>query len=202
MLDQIASHIADPNDPLVDTSDEDSRANHREASSARSHRLLRTSRSRTKGHRARRERTPRRRSRAGSTSRPSARATCGNLAKLDSLGHAVTIGTRDVAATLTRETKDSFGNPPYRTWAAAHPRVVLESFATAAARGEVVINALTGADALSGPRSPERPTSRTRSCSTCRTHSTSRRAYRRRSQCRTPTRSTSRSSARSRRRAW
>ncbi|MEO6773430.1 MAG: NAD(P)-binding domain-containing protein [Kofleriaceae bacterium] len=71
-------------------------------------------------------------------------------AKLDTLGHTVTIGTRDVTATLARETKDSFGNPPYRTWATAHPRVALESFATAAARGEVVINALTGAGALSG----------------------------------------------------
>ncbi len=71
-------------------------------------------------------------------------------AKLDSLGHEVTIGTRDPAATLARADKDAFGNPPFPAWAAAHPRVKLEPFATAAARGEVVINALSGAAALPG----------------------------------------------------
>lgn len=71
-------------------------------------------------------------------------------AKLDSIGHDVVIGTRDVAGTLARETGDVYGNPPYRTWAAAHPGVRLETLAGAAAHGEVVINALAGAGALAG----------------------------------------------------
>ena len=71
-------------------------------------------------------------------------------AKLDSIGHAVTIGTRDVAGTLARTANDAFGNPPYQVWAAAHPKVRLEPMASAAAQGEVVINALSGAGSLEG----------------------------------------------------
>ena len=71
-------------------------------------------------------------------------------AKLDSIGHAVTIGTRDVAATLARTASDAFGNPPYPVWAAAHPKVRLETLAVAAAQAEVVINALSGAGSLEG----------------------------------------------------
>jgi len=71
-------------------------------------------------------------------------------AKLDSLGHAVTIGTRDVRDTLARDATDAFGNPPYKVWAAAHPNVQLETMANAAARGELVINALSGAGTLAG----------------------------------------------------
>lgn len=71
-------------------------------------------------------------------------------AKLDSIGHDVTIGTRDVTGTLAREANDTFGNPPYKIWAAAHPKVRLDTMTNAAARGEVVINALSGAGALAG----------------------------------------------------
>ncbi len=71
-------------------------------------------------------------------------------AKLAAIGHDVTIGTRDPAATLARADQDSFGNPPYKTWAAAHPRVKLDTFAAASQRADVVINALTGAGALAG----------------------------------------------------
>ncbi len=71
-------------------------------------------------------------------------------AKLDGLGHDVVIGTRDVAGTLARDTPDAMGNAPYRTWAAAHPRVRLETLPAAAAHGELVINALSGAGALAG----------------------------------------------------
>jgi predicted dinucleotide-binding enzyme len=71
-------------------------------------------------------------------------------AKLDSIGHAVTIGTRDVAGTLARTANDAFGNPPYPVWAAAHPKVRLETMASAAADAEVVINALSGAGSLEG----------------------------------------------------
>lgn len=71
-------------------------------------------------------------------------------AKLDSIGHTVAIGTRDVAATLARTANDMFGNPPYQTWAAAHPKVRLETMARAAAQAEVVINALSGAGSIEG----------------------------------------------------
>ncbi len=71
-------------------------------------------------------------------------------AKLAAIGHDVTIGTRDPSVTLARGGKDSFGNPPYKVWAAAHPNVQLATFAAAAQRSEVVINALTGAGALAG----------------------------------------------------
>lgn len=71
-------------------------------------------------------------------------------AKLDSLGHDVQIGTRDVAGTLARDTPDGFGNPPLRVWAEAHPRVGLATMAAAAAHGEVVFVALSGAGALPG----------------------------------------------------
>jgi hypothetical protein len=69
-------------------------------------------------------------------------------AKLDSLGHDVRIGTRDPAATLAREEKGQYGNPSFREWAAAHPRVKVATFADAAAHGEVVVNALSGAGTL------------------------------------------------------
>jgi hypothetical protein len=71
-------------------------------------------------------------------------------AKLDSIGHAVTIGTRDIAGTLARDAKDNFGNPPYKVWAAAHPNVQLDTMANAVARSELVINALSGAGTLAG----------------------------------------------------
>lgn len=71
-------------------------------------------------------------------------------AKLDSLGHSISIGTRDVSGTLAKEAKDAFGNPPYKVWAAAHPKVQLDTMANAAASGEIVINALSGAGALAG----------------------------------------------------
>ena len=68
-------------------------------------------------------------------------------AKLDSLGHSISIGTRDVSGTLAKEANDAFGNPPYKVWAAAHPKVQLDTMANAAASGEIVINALSGAGA-------------------------------------------------------
>ena len=71
-------------------------------------------------------------------------------AKLDTIGHAVTIGTRDVSGTLARDAKDLYGNPPYKVWAAEHPKVQLDTMEHAAARGEVIINALAGAGALAG----------------------------------------------------
>jgi predicted dinucleotide-binding enzyme len=56
--------------------------------------------------------------------------------KLSTLGHAVMIGTRDVAETLARE--------PFAAWRAEHPEVALGSFAEAARHGELVFGVLAG----------------------------------------------------------
>lgn len=75
--------------------------------------------------------------------------------KLDALGHRVTLGTRDVQATLARGEPDMAGGPPLRTWLEAHPNVRLATHAEAAAHGALVINALSGQGALDGLRSVE-----------------------------------------------
>jgi 8-hydroxy-5-deazaflavin:NADPH oxidoreductase len=68
--------------------------------------------------------------------------------RLAGLGHEVTVGTRDVAATLARTEPDAMGNPPYRDWAAAHTEVALSTFANAAADAELIVNATNGAASL------------------------------------------------------
>ena len=60
-------------------------------------------------------------------------------AGLHGIGNEVVIGTRDPAATLAREGTDGFG-----TWAAAHPDVVVATFAEASAGADLVVNALNG----------------------------------------------------------
>jgi hypothetical protein len=72
--------------------------------------------------------------------------------KLDSLGHAVKLGTRDAKATLARNEPDMAGGPPLRTWLESHPRASLGTFAETAAHGELVISALSGQGALDGVR--------------------------------------------------
>jgi 8-hydroxy-5-deazaflavin:NADPH oxidoreductase len=69
------------------------------------------------------------------------RALAGRLAEL---GHEVTVGTRDTDGTMARATPDSMGNPPYATWAAAHPDVALATFAEAAAGADMIVNATSG----------------------------------------------------------
>ena len=68
--------------------------------------------------------------------------------RLDDLGHAVAVGTRDPGATLARTETDGMGNPPYAAWAADHPKVRLTSFADAATGAEVVVNASSGGASL------------------------------------------------------
>lgn len=68
-------------------------------------------------------------------------AVAGRLAEL---GHDVTIGTRDVQATLARTSPDAMGNPPYSAWAANYPQVRLASFANAASEAELLVNATSG----------------------------------------------------------
>jgi 8-hydroxy-5-deazaflavin:NADPH oxidoreductase len=72
--------------------------------------------------------------------------------KLDELGHAVKLGTRDIKATLARNEPDMAGGPPLRTWLESHPRVQLVTLADAAAHGELVVNALLGQGAIPGLR--------------------------------------------------
>jgi 8-hydroxy-5-deazaflavin:NADPH oxidoreductase len=60
-------------------------------------------------------------------------------ARLDQLGHEVTLGTRDPERTLARTEPDGFG-----VWAAGHPDVSVATFRDAAAGAEVVLNATTG----------------------------------------------------------
>jgi 8-hydroxy-5-deazaflavin:NADPH oxidoreductase len=69
-------------------------------------------------------------------------------ARLDELGHDVTVGTRDPAATLARTEPDGMGNPAYAEWAAGYGDVRLASFAEAAGRAEVVVNATSGVASL------------------------------------------------------
>jgi predicted dinucleotide-binding enzyme len=64
--------------------------------------------------------------------------------KLAELGHEVTIGTRDVHATMTRAEPDSMGNPPFADWAHQHPNVTLATFADATADVDLVVNATVG----------------------------------------------------------
>lgn len=73
------------------------------------------------------------------------RALAGRLAEQ---GHEVSIGTRDVAATMARTAPDSRGNPPYAEWAKAHPEVTLAPFSDVAADAELVVNATSGGVSL------------------------------------------------------
>lgn len=69
-------------------------------------------------------------------------------AALAGLGHDVTIGTRDPAATLARAEPDAMGNPPFSAWRNEHAEVGLASLAEAAAPAELVVNATNGSGAL------------------------------------------------------
>jgi len=68
--------------------------------------------------------------------------------KLAELGHEVAVGTRDVEDTLARTDPDSMGNPPFSTWAAAHPAVPLRPLVDAASPAEVVVNATSGSGSI------------------------------------------------------
>ncbi|MGH8835087.1 MAG: NADPH-dependent F420 reductase [Actinomycetes bacterium] len=64
--------------------------------------------------------------------------------RLAGLGHEVSVGTRDVAATMASSEPDRAGNPPFAVWAADHPQVRLTTFAEAAADAELIVNATSG----------------------------------------------------------
>lgn len=69
-------------------------------------------------------------------------------AALSALGHDVVIGTRDPKATLARTEPGATGGPPFAAWHAAHSGVDVATFAEAAARSELVVNATNGAGSL------------------------------------------------------
>lgn len=67
--------------------------------------------------------------------------------RLDELGHAVTIGTRDVEATRAREAPDTDTETP-SAWLARHPDVRLASFRDVTAEVDLVVGALNGERAV------------------------------------------------------
>jgi predicted dinucleotide-binding enzyme len=66
-------------------------------------------------------------------------------ARLAGLGHEVTVGTRDVAATMARTQADAYGNLPFGQWRQQHPGIAVGTLAAAAEGAELVINATNGA---------------------------------------------------------
>jgi hypothetical protein len=73
-------------------------------------------------------------------------------AKLAELRHAVFVGTRDPAATLARTGADIFGNPPFKVWHEQHAEIEFGTHAQAAAHGDVVVNATSGAGTIAALR--------------------------------------------------
>ena len=69
-------------------------------------------------------------------------------AQFSELGHQVTVGTRNVAATLAKTEADGMGNPPFSAWIKGHTSVVLKTFAEAASQAELVVNATSGHGSL------------------------------------------------------
>lgn len=67
---------------------------------------------------------------------------------LSALGHDVVIGTRDPHATLARTEPGAMGGPPFAVWHAAHSRIDVATFAEAAARADLIVNATNGAGSL------------------------------------------------------
>jgi predicted dinucleotide-binding enzyme len=70
-------------------------------------------------------------------------------AAFSSLGHDVVLGTRDPDATRGQTAPDARGNPGFGNWQAEHGDVSLDTFAGAAAAGDLVVNATNGAASLS-----------------------------------------------------
>jgi hypothetical protein len=68
--------------------------------------------------------------------------------KLQSLGHELMLGTRDIANTLRRETGDYYDNQPFGEWINENQGIALGTFSDAARHGELLINAVNGAAAL------------------------------------------------------
>jgi predicted dinucleotide-binding enzyme len=68
--------------------------------------------------------------------------------KLLELGHKVVMGTRNVAETKAKTTKDGYGNPGIGEWIKKNTGVKLATFAEAIAFGQLVINATQGGKSI------------------------------------------------------
>ncbi len=73
-------------------------------------------------------------------------------AKLDELGHAVVMGTRNPEQTQARTAPHPSGPPPFNVWQSEHRGVRLAEFAEAARHGDMVINATSGLGSLDALR--------------------------------------------------
>ena len=69
-------------------------------------------------------------------------------AKLVTLGHEVTIGTRDVKKALGTTEPGPYGRPAFGVWYKEHSNIKMASFADAAIFGEFTINATNGMGSL------------------------------------------------------
>src|SRR4051812_43427943 len=70
-------------------------------------------------------------------------------AALAEKGHTVTIGTRDPAETMARETAKPPARVSFRDWQRSNPTVKLATFADAVRSADVAINATSGVGAMS-----------------------------------------------------
>ncbi len=65
--------------------------------------------------------------------------------RLTGLGHSVIIGTRDVEKTMSRTSKDAYGNEPFSVWYEQNKTSIrLGTFAEAAASSELIFNCTMG----------------------------------------------------------
>jgi predicted dinucleotide-binding enzyme len=69
-------------------------------------------------------------------------------AKLADLGHEVKMGTRDVEETMSRDEKDTFGNPAFPEWLRDHGDVEVVALGHAGVDIDLLINATKGAGSL------------------------------------------------------
>lgn len=68
--------------------------------------------------------------------------------RFSSLGHEVTIGTRDVRALLAQREPDAMRNEPFVVWKEKNPQIAVGTFSEAAAAGGLIVNATRGAASL------------------------------------------------------
>jgi predicted dinucleotide-binding enzyme len=69
-------------------------------------------------------------------------------ARLTGLHHEVMLGTRNVAETSARTTKDNYGGPSFSEWHANNKQVKLGTFSQAAVFGEILFSATQGSITL------------------------------------------------------
>ena len=68
--------------------------------------------------------------------------------KISSLGHSVTMGTRDVEALMQSQQASRQAGETFAAWHAKYPDVKVGTFAEAASAGELIFNATSGAGCL------------------------------------------------------